>query len=58
MNVVPEPLPGGSALASDYIHQYEAVGHLYGGDFAARESRAERAEWLDPTGSLRADRAK
>ncbi|MFC6649299.1 bacillithiol biosynthesis cysteine-adding enzyme BshC [Paenibacillus rhizoplanae] len=58
MNVVPEPLPGGSALASDYIHQYEAVGHLYGGDFRSRESRAERAEWLDRTGSLRADRAE
>lgn len=58
MNVVPEPLPGGSALASDYIHQYEAVGHLYGGDFRVPESRAERAEWLDRTGSLRADRAE
>ncbi|WP_238654633.1 bacillithiol biosynthesis cysteine-adding enzyme BshC [Paenibacillus piscarius] len=58
MNVVPEPLPGGSALAGDYIHQYERVGHLYGGDFRSRESRAERAEWLDRTGSLRADRAE
>ncbi|WP_340025155.1 bacillithiol biosynthesis cysteine-adding enzyme BshC [Paenibacillus sp. FSL K6-1096] len=58
MNVVPEPLPGGSALAGDYIHQYERVGHLYGGDFRSRESRAERADWLDRTGSLRADRAK
>ncbi|MEK4047500.1 bacillithiol biosynthesis cysteine-adding enzyme BshC [Paenibacillus sp. FSL H8-0048] len=57
MNVVPEPLPGGSALASDYIHQYETVGHLYGGDFRSPESRAERAAWLDRTGSLRADRA-
>lgn len=58
MNVVPEPLPGGSALASDYIHQYETVGHLYGGDFRSPESRAERAVWLDRTGSLRADRAE
>ncbi|WP_405115908.1 bacillithiol biosynthesis cysteine-adding enzyme BshC [Paenibacillus sp. FSL K6-1217] len=57
MNVVPEPLPGGSALASDYIHHYDTVGHLYGGDFRSRESRAERADWLDRTGSLRADRA-
>lgn len=56
MNVVPEPLPGGSALASDYIHQYETVGHLYGGDFRNRESRVKRAEWLDGTASLRADR--
>lgn len=58
MNVVPEPLPGGSALASDYIHQYETVGHLYGGDFRSPESRADRAAWLDRTGSLRADRAE
>lgn len=58
MNVVPEPLPGGSALAGDYIHQYERVGHLYGGDFRSRESRVERAEWLDRTGGLRADRAE
>ncbi|AIQ43008.1 bacillithiol biosynthesis cysteine-adding enzyme BshC [Paenibacillus sp. FSL R7-0297] len=56
MNVVPEPLPGGSALASDYIHQYETVGHLYGGDFRNLESRVKRAEWLDGTASLRADR--
>lgn len=58
MNVVPEPLPGGSALASDYIHEYETVGHLYGGDFRNRDSRAQRAEWLDRTGDLRADRAE
>lgn len=56
MNVVPEPLPGGSALASDYIHQYDNVEHLYGGDFRNRESRVKRAEWLDGTASLRADR--
>ncbi|MEK4514576.1 bacillithiol biosynthesis cysteine-adding enzyme BshC [Paenibacillus sp. FSL H8-0122] len=58
MNVVPEPLPGGSALASDYIHQYETVGHLYGGDFRSQESREDRAAWLDCTGSLRAERAE
>ncbi|WP_019909305.1 bacillithiol biosynthesis cysteine-adding enzyme BshC [Paenibacillus sp. HW567] len=58
MNVVPEPLPGGSALASDYIHHYEKVGHLYGGDFRNEESRAERAQWLDSSENLRADRAK
>ncbi|WNS43818.1 bacillithiol biosynthesis cysteine-adding enzyme BshC [Paenibacillus sp. MMS20-IR301] len=57
MNVVPEPLPGGSALASDFIHQYEAVGHLYGGDFRERESRTMRAAWLDSTASGRADRS-
>ncbi|CQR57539.1 bacillithiol biosynthesis cysteine-adding enzyme BshC [Paenibacillus riograndensis] len=57
MNVIPEPLPGGSALARDYIHHYEKVGHLYGGDFRSAESRAERAAWLDSTEGLRADRA-
>lgn len=58
MNVVPEPLPGGSALASDYIHQYETVAHLYGGDFRNQDSRTKRAEQLDLTGSLRADRSE
>ncbi|OKP97543.1 bacillithiol biosynthesis cysteine-adding enzyme BshC [Paenibacillus sp. P46E] len=57
MNVNPEPLPGGSALARDYIHQYEKVGHLYGGDFRNVDSRTERAAWLDSTEELRADRA-
>ncbi|MBW4080089.1 bacillithiol biosynthesis cysteine-adding enzyme BshC [Paenibacillus sp. S150] len=58
MDVVPEPLPGGLALARNFIHQYETVGHLYGGDFRNQGSRAERAEWLDSTEELRADRAK
>ncbi|OKP69500.1 bacillithiol biosynthesis cysteine-adding enzyme BshC [Paenibacillus sp. P3E] len=57
MNVNPEPLPGGSALARDYIHHYEKVGHLYGGDFRNVDSRTERAAWLDSTEELRADRA-
>ncbi|WP_379161214.1 bacillithiol biosynthesis cysteine-adding enzyme BshC [Paenibacillus sp. sgz5001063] len=57
MNVVPEPVPGGSALARDYIHHYEKVGHLYGGDFRSEASRAERAKWLDSTEELRADRS-
>lgn len=58
MNVIPEPLPGGSALARDYISKYETVGHLYGGDFRNEESRRKRAEWLDNNESIRADRAK
>lgn len=58
MNVIPEPLPGGSALARDYISQYESVGHLYGGDFRNEESRRKRAEWLDNNEGLRADRTK
>lgn len=58
MNVLPEPLEGGSALARDYINQYETVGHLYGGDFRKEESRLKRAEWLDKNESIRADRTK
>lgn len=58
MNVVPEPLPGGSALARDYISNYEKVGHLYGGDFRNVESRVKRAEWLDNSEGFRADRAQ
>lgn len=58
MNVIPEPLPGGSALARDYISQYETVGHLYGGDFRNEESRRKRAEWLDNNETIRADRTK
>ncbi|MBT2288070.1 bacillithiol biosynthesis cysteine-adding enzyme BshC [Paenibacillus albidus] len=58
MNVVPEPLPGGSALARDYIERYDKVRHLYGGDFRNEESRRERAAWLDGRESFRADRSK
>ncbi len=58
MNVVPEPLPGGSALARDYIDRYESVGHLYGGDFRNEESRRKRAEWLDGNEDQRASRAE
>ncbi|WP_150266292.1 bacillithiol biosynthesis cysteine-adding enzyme BshC [Paenibacillus tepidiphilus] len=56
MNVIPEPLPGGSALARDYIEQYEKVSKFYGGDFRSRDNRVERAQWLDNTESSRADR--
>lgn len=58
MNVAPEPLPGGSALARDYIYRYESVGHLYGGDFRNEESRRKRAEWLDGSENQRASRAE
>ncbi|ASA23565.1 bacillithiol biosynthesis cysteine-adding enzyme BshC [Paenibacillus donghaensis] len=57
MNVVPQPLPGGSALAGDYINRYETVAHLYGGDFRDKESRSKRAAWLDGSEQLRAGRA-
>lgn len=57
MNVVPQPLPGGSALAGDYINRYENVAHLYGGDFRNEKSRSKRAAWLDGSEQLRAGRA-
>jgi bacillithiol biosynthesis cysteine-adding enzyme BshC len=57
MNIAPEPLPGGSALASDYINRYESVGHLYGGDFRNEESRRARSEWLEDSENLRAKRS-
>jgi bacillithiol biosynthesis cysteine-adding enzyme BshC len=58
MNIVKEPLPGGSALARDYIENFEKVSHLYGGDFRSKESRSIRAEWLDRSEGLRADRTQ
>ncbi|MEK8215629.1 MULTISPECIES: bacillithiol biosynthesis cysteine-adding enzyme BshC [unclassified Paenibacillus] len=57
MNVIPEPIPGGSALARDYIERYEQVSNLYGGDFRDEEGRRRRAEWLDGSEQARADRA-
>lgn len=56
MNIVPEPLSGGSKLARDYIEHYEAVDKLYGGDFRNEMSRRERADWLDSTELQRANR--
>jgi bacillithiol biosynthesis cysteine-adding enzyme BshC len=58
MNIVTEPLKGGSALSRDYIDHFEKVSHLYGGDFRNKESRSRRAEWLDGRESLRADRTQ
>jgi bacillithiol biosynthesis cysteine-adding enzyme BshC len=58
MNIVTEPLPGGSALAGDYIDQFEKVSHLYGGDFRNKESRSTRTEWLDNHEVNRADRTE
>ncbi|AKG35702.1 bacillithiol biosynthesis cysteine-adding enzyme BshC [Paenibacillus durus] len=57
MNVVPEPLPGGSALARGFMHSYETVAHLYGGNFTL-ENKKQRAVWLDQSESLRADRSQ
>lgn len=58
MNVVPEPLTGGSKLARDYIERYETVDKLYGGDFRNETSRRERADWLDSTEDQRAGRTE
>ncbi|WP_151735851.1 bacillithiol biosynthesis cysteine-adding enzyme BshC [Paenibacillus tengchongensis] len=56
MNVLPEPLPGGSALARDYIDHYEKVSRFYGGEFRNPESRQARAQWLDQSEHNRAGR--
>jgi bacillithiol biosynthesis cysteine-adding enzyme BshC len=58
MKVVPEPLPGGPALARAFMDRYETVEHLYGGDFRNEDSRRLRAEWLDSSEPSRADRTK
>jgi len=47
MNIVPEPLNLASRLAQDYIHRFDQVSGLYGGDFRSERSFAERAAWLD-----------
>ncbi|MDT3426510.1 bacillithiol biosynthesis cysteine-adding enzyme BshC [Paenibacillus forsythiae] len=58
MNVVPEPLPGGPALARRVMDSYETVAHLYGGDFLTEENKRLRAAWLDQSENLRADRSE
>lgn len=58
MKVETECLPGGSSLAGDFMNRYEAVKHLYGGDFRNKDSRVLRAEWLDVSEGQRADRSK
>ncbi|KAA9007609.1 bacillithiol biosynthesis cysteine-adding enzyme BshC [Paenibacillus spiritus] len=56
MNVVPEPLPGGNALAREFLERRESALSLYGGEFRSIEDIQNRAHWLDQTESDRAGR--
>lgn len=56
MNIVPEPLSGGSRLAQDYISRFEQVSGFYGGDHRDMRSWEQRVKWLDHTEEKRIDR--
>lgn len=58
MNVVPEPLPGGPALARGFMDNDETAAHFYGGHFHKPHSKRQRAAWLDESASARADRGR
>ncbi|NMO94788.1 bacillithiol biosynthesis cysteine-adding enzyme BshC [Paenibacillus lemnae] len=50
MNIIPEPLSGGSRLSYDYINHYEQVGDFYGGSHRDPKSWKQRVDWLDQNG--------
>lgn len=56
MNIVPEPLSGGSRLARDYIDRFERVSGFYGGDYRDQRSWEKRVKWLDSTEENRINR--
>ena len=56
MKVISEPLQSGSALADDYIHQYEKVVPLYGKDYHHDQTWSDRVQWLDDTEDRRVNR--
>ncbi|AHV98390.1 bacillithiol biosynthesis cysteine-adding enzyme BshC [Paenibacillus sabinae] len=58
MNVVPEPLPGGPALARGFMDQDEKAAKFYGGHFQPLQNKRQRAAWLDESASARADRGR
>lgn len=58
MNVVPEPLPGGPALAQAFLRGDEKVSHLFGGSYQHESTRQERAAWLDSQSDSRVDRSR
>ncbi|MFD1772954.1 bacillithiol biosynthesis cysteine-adding enzyme BshC [Paenibacillus rhizophilus] len=58
MNVVPEPLPGGPALARGFMDNDEAAAHFYGGHFHMPHNKRQRAAWLDESAGARADRGR
>ncbi|QCT02227.1 hypothetical protein E6C60_1511 [Paenibacillus algicola] len=46
MNIIPEPLSGGSRLSYDYIHHYDQVSPFYGGSPWEPAAWKQRADWL------------
>lgn len=56
MNIVPEPLSGGSSLAQDYMDHYEQVSGFYGGNHRDERSWEHRVKWLDQTEEKRINR--
>lgn len=56
MNIVPEPLSGGSRLSYDYLHHYGEVEGFFGGSHQDPESWRRRVEWLDQSEQTRIGR--
>lgn len=56
MNIVPEPLSGGSRLSQDYIDHFEQVSGFYGGNHREEFSWEQRMKWLDQTEEKRISR--
>lgn len=56
MNIVPEPLAGGSRLSYDYLHHYGEVEDFFGDSHQDPESWRRRAEWLDQSEKTRIGR--
>lgn len=56
MNIVPEPLSGGSLLAQDYIGRFEQVSGFYGGNHRDERSWEQRVKWLDHSEGKRISR--
>ncbi|KKO51496.1 bacillithiol biosynthesis cysteine-adding enzyme BshC [Paenibacillus sp. DMB20] len=56
MNIVPEPLSGGSRLSHDYLHRHGQVSGFYGGSHKDPKSWEERAHWLDQSEDKRIGR--
>lgn len=57
MNIVPDPLSGGSRLAQAYIHRYDSVSGFYGEDYRSSDGYERRAAWLDQSEAKRISRA-
>lgn len=56
MNIVPEPLSGGSRLAQDYLQRYDQVSSFYGGSHKELKNWERRVSWLDQSENKRISR--